>query len=151
MNIIKKIKNGFSLIEILTVIGILAILAVIILSFLQQYQPTMKLRGEARELASEMRYAQQLTLTEQIIHLVRFFPADKKYQVIKAPAGQNEEVIKEITLQTPVIFKEITFTDNEVSFNSSGASSESGQVVLTNNEKDITVEVKPSGYIKIIE
>lgn len=133
----------------MAVLFILMILIIIGIPLLQQYSPTLKLKGEARELASELRYAQQLTLTEQITHLARFFPTDKKYQIIKAPAGQDEEILKEIILQTPIIFEEITFAGNQVSFNASGTSSEAGQVVLTNQEKNITVEVKPSGYIKI--
>ncbi len=139
--------TGYSLMEILTVIGIIMILAIIFVPFLQQYSPTLKLKGEAKNLASDLRYAQQLTLTEQVSHLIKFFPAEKKYQVKK----EGEEPIKEVFLQSPVTFEEITFTDNQVSFNASGASSEAGQIVLTNQEKNITVEVKSSGYIKIIE
>lgn len=136
------------MIEILVVLGIIAIIALINLPLLRQYQPTLKLKGEARELASDLRYAQQLTLTEQVEHLVRFFPDAEKYQVIRA---EEDPPLKEIFLSQPVEFQEITFTGNEVSFNSGGGSSESGQVVLTNGDETITVEVKPSGYIKITD
>lgn len=148
----KHIKpTGFTLIEMMTVLFIIMILLIIGLPLLQQYSPTLKLKGEAKDLASDLRYAQQLTLTEQIVHLARFFPNENKYQIIKAVAGQDDEIIKEVFLQTPIVFESITFTDNQVSFNASGTSSETGQVILTNQENNITVEVKPSGYIKVIE
>ncbi|MFH1173432.1 MAG: prepilin-type N-terminal cleavage/methylation domain-containing protein [bacterium] len=143
-------SQGYSLIEMLVVLSVIIILIMINLPLLQQYQPTMKLKGESRELATELRYAQQLTLTEQVVHLVRFFPSEKKYRVIRAEEGEDEEIIKEIYLNSPIIFQEITFTDNQVSFNTAGGSSEDGQVILTNNEDNNIVEVKPSGYVKII-
>lgn len=145
-----KNKNGYTLIETLVILGVIIILLLINLPLLQQYQPVMKLKGESRELATELRYAQQLTLTEQVVHLVRFFPSEEKYQVIRAEEGQDEEIIKEVELTSPIIFQEITFTDNQLSFNTAGASSEAGQVTLTNNENYNIVEVKPSGYVKII-
>lgn len=144
-------STGFSLIEMMAVLFIFMILVIIGLPFLRQYSPTLKLKGEAKDLASELRYAQQLTLTQQTTHLARFFPAENKYQIIKAPAGQDEQIIKEIFLQTPITFETITFTGNQVSFNASGTSSEAGQIILTNQENNIIVEVKPSGYIKVIE
>lgn len=139
------------MIEILVVLGIIAIIALINLPLLQQYQPTLKLKGEARALASDLRYAQQLTLTEQVIHLARFFPDVNKYQIIRAEEGQDEAILKETFLSQPIEFQEITFTDNEVSFNAGGGSSETGYVTLTNGDKTVMVEVKPSGYIKIAD
>jgi len=148
-------SKGYTLTEMLVVISVLIILVMINLPLFKQYQPTLKLKGEAKNLGSDMRYAQQLTLSEQKTHLTRFYPAEAKYEIIKIlnenEENESEEVIKEVFLQSPVIFESITFTDNEVSFNTAGGSSEAGEAILTNNEKTITVEVKPSGYIKITE
>lgn len=148
---LKKFKKGFSLIEILVVLGIIIMIALINIPLLRQYQPTLKLKGEARQLASDLRYAQQLALTEQVVHLVRFFPALQKYQIIRAPAGQNETIVKEIILKTPVIFQSITFTNNQVGFNAGGGSSGAGYAIVTNGDKTAKVEVTPSGYIKITD
>lgn len=70
--------KAFSIIEFLIIIGIVAILASFGIPALRNYQPNLALNGSVRELASDLRYAQQLTVAEQIEHSIIFYSMDKK-------------------------------------------------------------------------
>lgn len=140
-------EKGFTLIEILLVLTIVVILAGGVVASLSFYQPYLKLRGVARDLITDLRYAQQLAVTEQINHSVKFFPTQKKYQIIQEGPVL---LLSERILPEEVSFGNIIgFTDNKVVFNPYGASGEAGSIVLQNTEgKTMTIEVKLSGFVK---
>lgn len=144
----KKIKKGFSLIEILTVLGIMSVTSVLSMSFWQHYQPTLKLEGETRKLASDLRLTLSEALTTQIRHCLRFNVEERLYQVIKARLGRPEVVVKTIRLDSAINIAEITLP--EVCYTADGMPSAAGRIVYSNTVKNIAVEVRPSGYIKII-
>lgn len=117
----------------------------------RQYQPNLKLRAEAKQLIYDLRFTQQLTVTEQKIHYLEMNIATGSYQVMReeeSPAPPT--LIKSVTLNEDVDFQQITgLTDNKVVFNSYGAVSESGNIILVNsNEKITTILVKSSGYVQ---
>lgn len=143
-----KEKKGFTLTEVLIAIGIAGIIALISLPFLAFYRPSMQLSGFARELASDLRYAQQLAVTEQIEHGVRV--SNFEYSVIKFQEEQ-ETTIKINNLPQGIEIYEISgFTNNEIKFNPYGASKESGVIVLKNiKNENKTIEIKISGFIRI--
>ena len=65
-------RNGFTLIELLVVIGILSLLFLIGIPAFRAYQPALQLSGSVRELVTDLRYAGQLSVDEQVNHGVRF-------------------------------------------------------------------------------
>jgi len=141
--------KAFTLIEVLIGIGIVVILAAIGASVFKNLQPTLQLSGITRELITDFRYAQQLTITKQIEHGVRFFSTEKKYQIIEY--GAAEEVLKERVLPPEIGFSEINnFTGDEVKFNPYGAVKESGTIILINTVSNVTttIEIRPSGFVK---
>ena len=150
-----KSQKSFTLIEILIVIGIIVVLAGIGFPVFRSYQPTLQLNGTARDLISNLRYAQQLALTEQIEYCVQFpadFPIDRKYQIVQC--GESEPVKPEIIIPEEII--ELTFspalTNNEVRYNPYGAVKESTDITLKNTKEDTkTIKVRPSGFIKTSE
>lgn len=153
--LIKKVKlldslTGFTIIQTLVVLGIIVILALLTMPYLRQYGPNLALQGVTRELFSNLRWAQELAISEQVIHGVYFLPAQKKYQVIRF-TEISEEVLKEKTLPQDVDFESINgFLDNKVKYNSYGAVFESGEIILINtNNQTSTIDVRPSGYVRI--
>ncbi|GAI31296.1 unnamed protein product, partial [marine sediment metagenome] len=58
-----KIKNSFTLIELLVVISIIGIIAGIFWGTMKVLSPSLKLTSVVRDLATDIRYAQQLAVT----------------------------------------------------------------------------------------
>lgn len=144
----RKFKKGFSLIEILTILGIMAVMAITSMSFWQHYQPSIKLEGEVRKLASDLRFTLSEALTTQIRHCLRVNTSQHLYQVIKAQLGRPEVVIRTVNIDPTIVIAEITLP--EVCYTADAIPSASGRITYSNGSKNIAVEVRPSGYVKII-
>lgn len=149
----KKI-SGFSLVEMGVVIGIIVILLVIGVPSTNFFIQNIQLTGTAREITSELRYANQQAVTEQINYVVKFSIEYNRYSLYRLPDPdhpENEEFIEQKDLPSSVTFQSVTgLTDNQVRFNSAGAPSDSGQITIVNTqEKTRVINIRPSGYIKI--
>ena len=143
-------KRGFTIIEMGVVLGIITLISLITFPLLLNYQKTTKLKNESRLLATNLRLAQQLAITEQNIYQLKLFPLSESYQIINS---KTSEIIKEVDLDSEVSIKEINgFADSTVNFNAIGGVTEIGSIILTNTKNEIsTLEVKPSGYVEIID
>ena len=139
------------LMDLLVTISIIVLLSTIAIPYLRKYQPNLKLNAAARDLTTDLRYAQQLTVTEQKVHLVSFDLPHDKYYILKIDTATT--TVKTVNLDAELSFKQISgLTDNQVVFNYYGGVSQSGQIVLTNvNNVDATINIKPSGYIQLVE
>lgn len=143
----KDKKRGFSIIELLVVLGVIAMFSMVSLPYFVSYQKNIKLKNEVKLLATNLKYAQQLAVTEQIIYQVILAPETKSYQIINS---ESAEVIKTVNLDDEVDF--YNFTTSTFSFNATGAVLEYGQIVLINTKNStVTIEIKPSGYVQLIE
>jgi len=144
-----KKNQGSLLLNVLVSFGIIALMATISIPYIRQYQPNLKLNATARDLTADLRYAQQLTVTEQVIYLVDFDLDNDSYQILKS--GVATTTIKTVEFDSDVSFQQVTdLTDNQVTFNFYGGVSEAGQIILVNaNGKTATINVKPSGYIQL--
>mgnify|MGYP003394734043 CR=1 FL=1 len=71
------------MIDLLVVLGIIALLSTLAIPYIRKYQPNLKLSATARNLTADIRYAQQLTVTEQKVYLVNFDAAHEKYNILK--------------------------------------------------------------------
>lgn len=144
-----KNNNGSFLINIIVTLGIIAFLSSISIPYLKKYQPNLKLNSTARNLTADLRYAQQLTITEQVAHSVNFNLEDDSYQILKLAAATT--TIKVVEFVPEVNFQQIVgLPDNLVVFNFYGGVSDSGQIILINtNGKIATINIKPSGYVQL--
>lgn len=137
--------------EILVVISILGILFLISIPVFKSFQPTLQLNGVVRNLVSDLRYTQQLAVTEQFDYCLQFFLAEKKYQIIQC--GETQPV-KEIFLPEEIIELIINpaLSNNEIRYNPYGAVKESAAITLKNSkDKTKIVEVRPSGFVRTTE
>jgi len=142
-------QKGSMLADLLVVMGIIALLSTISIPYLRKYQPNLKLSAAARNLTTDLRYAQQLTITEQNIYQVVFDLIDNTYEIQKIDTATTS--IKLVNLDSEISIKQITdLTDNKVVFNYYGGVSQSGQIILTNiNNTEATINIKPSGYVQL--
>lgn len=137
------------LVDLLVVFGIFALLTTISIPYLRKYQPNIKLHASARNLTADLRYAQQLTITEQKVHLVEFDNLANKYDILKIDTATT--TVKSVSLDSQISFKQITgLTNDQVFFNYYGGVAQPGQIILTNeNNLTSTINIKPSGYIEL--
>lgn len=141
-------KRGFSLIEILVVVSILAIMSSLGVLTFSSYRSFFALSGETRELVGSIRYAQQLSVTEQINHSVRFDFTNNSYQIIKHT--EEEVIIFSKQIPTQVALEEIN-NYNEAKFNPYGAVKKSGKIKLKVEESERIIDIRPSGFVIITE
>lgn len=143
-------KKGFTLNEILIAISFISILFLMSLFTLKELTPDLQLSGTARDFATDLRYAQQTSITEQTGYCLKMFFDLKKYQVIKCDESQ---VISEKALPAYISeFSSSVFAGNKIEFNPYGAVRESGTVTFKNtSNKTKIVDIKASGFVKINE
>jgi len=91
MRILRKIK-GFTLVEVVIIIVILTVLGFAVYMKSSDFY-TIKLNSAARKLASDMRFAQQMSISTQTLHGVVFnyalVAAPNKYTVYEANTPGN--------------------------------------------------------------
>lgn len=146
-------KKGVTLIELTVVCGIIVLLSTISVPYLRKYQPNLKLNADARDMAGNLRLAQQLTITEQVPHLVEFDFSGNSYSILRMTAPSVTTTVMTVDLDNEVAFQQVNgLTGNTAQFNSYGAVSEAGEIVLINsNGKTMTLFIKPSGYIQLVD
>lgn len=143
-----KRQLGFTLVELLIVISITAIVAAISIPFDRSIIQNMNLSAATRDLASDLRYAQQLAVTTQINYNVIIDIASNSYQIKDAATATT---IKNVNIKNNIYLKSVSdFSSNTASFNATGAALSTGSIVLSNlSGRESIIEIKPSGYVKI--
>ena len=136
------------LFNLLISIGVMTLLLTIAMPALRQYQPNLQLSSAIRDLTADLRLAQQLTVTEQNMHILEINDSTDTYRIFKYEPATT--TIKTVTLPININFHAITgFTDNQVRYNAYGGVIEEGQITLINtNNNTKTINIKPSGYVQ---
>lgn len=144
-------KNGFTIIELSVVIGIVVLLFLISIPAFRAYQPSLQLSGVVRDLVTDLRYAGQLSVDEQVNHGIRFYVAENKYEILKI--RDTVEILETKLLPSEVSFQQISgLTNDQVIFNPYGAAQEAGTVIFLNSDNATsTVDIRPSGFVKVIK
>lgn len=145
----KNKTKAITLVELLVSIGVVVITLGMIATFIKFQEPRFALSAATHDLQTTLREARARTLTQQRQHQVRFIIATNQYELID---GQNPPVIIfSRTLPVTTEFYSVgPFANNTISFNTAGAATESGMVVIQNNQgKTKTVIINPSGFIGI--
>jgi prepilin-type N-terminal cleavage/methylation domain-containing protein len=143
-----KSDVGFTLLEVMTVLAIIGIISLISMPIYLQIRPTLTLNSETRDVVSDLRYAQQLAVTEQTNYSIELNQAQNKYTITNT---ETSTIVKDENIKTGISIQSISgFTTDTIIFNVTGAALESGSFTLANlNNATTTITIKPSGYVKI--
>lgn len=142
-------QKGYLLINLIVGIGIIALMIGISLPYIKNYQIDSKLSAEARDLSGNLRYVQQLSVTNQVVHGIKFDTVNDAYYIKKY--GISTTTIESVDLDSTIDLEKVTgLIDDRVKFNFYGGVNQSGEVILTNvNNSTSTIKIKPSGYVDI--
>jgi len=143
-------RKGFGVVELLIVSAVIGLLSIVSMPLLVNYQKTTKLRSEARVLATNLRYAQQLAISQQSVFNVVFIPVSDSYQITNS---STSEIIKQVSLDSEVSISTTTsLTNDTVQFTPTGSTIQPGSVSLSNSRHQTsTITIKASGYVEITE
>ena len=139
----KQHPPGFSLVEMLVVIAVMAVLLIIAMPNIVQFSSGFKLGGAAREVATDLQYARLLAVKENRDIRVDF--SSNSYQVVRVNGGT---VVKSRSFSTDYSNVTLSFTTSSVTFYSRGNSSgNTVYVSIPGRTKNVTVA--PTGRVKI--
>ncbi len=140
--------RAFTITELLVSIFIIGVLSFISIPAFRAFAPNLELSGAARELVSNLRYSQQMSVTEQVGYGIRISTTTREYQLVKY--SSPEEIVETKELSEKLDFYDVSgFTDNEIKYNPYGSVEEEGSISLINNKGVISViEISPSGFVK---
>lgn len=143
-------ESGYFLLNILIAVSIIAFITALAFPYIRNYQPHLNLNSSKKELASELRHAQQLTITEQNVYGIELKEGSSGYKLLRIE-DNTTSTIEESELGEGVIINEVaSSSDNVVEFNFYGGVDEACLIELKNSEEEIgRVRVKPSGYISL--
>ena len=146
-------KKGYTIIELLVMVGILTVLASFIVPTYQLILAQFQLTSAAAQVAEFLILTEQKTVTEQKIYGVTLTANASTipqflYNPVPNPPTKTTQTT--FTLPSNIIISSVNFSSNsDVRFTASGAPSVSGNVVIkdTIRNRSRRIEVRPSGAI----
>jgi prepilin-type N-terminal cleavage/methylation domain-containing protein len=142
-----RAAGGFSLLEILVVISILAIAGMFAVPHLVDWRTNLRLRSAVNELKGDLESARASAAKDNRQVYVELVPAESKYKITYEDSGGNFIPIKQEQLPAGIIINtahgSYSVTGNRTSFNSRGGA-DNCTIVLTNQKgksKRITISI----------
>jgi len=146
----QKQLAGYTIIEMIIVLAIVAILTGILVPVLSNYLPNVQLNGAARNLMADLRLAQEKAITEQDQYALRFdTPSHGSYQIIHLQDSDEEVDFTRDLPRNGRLTIDSSIADNQIIFSADGGPSSSGNITLGMNEKEKVVNISPAGFIAI--
>jgi prepilin-type N-terminal cleavage/methylation domain-containing protein len=133
-------SQGLTLMELIITLAVLAVLLAIATPSLEMFSSAYKLRGAAREVATDLQFARLLAVKENKDMQVAFNPTS--YQVVRSDGS----VAKARNLSTD--YPDTTLTSISITFDSRGDST-ANTVRVTNPRGAKNVTVNSTGRVKI--
>jgi len=124
-------NKGYTLIELMVVVGIISLLLGLSLNGLYNLMQWSKLNRAAALLSSELKNTQSRAFYEGVYYKLQFWPTLDRYRIYR-----QTELIQDIILEDIDLFN-TNFTDNNLYFYPNGVPSMGGTVTLKNKRGKI--------------
>ena len=150
-------NSGFTLFEMMVVIGIIGILSMIAIPNIISWLPKYRLGSAARNLLSAMQYARLVAVKENVDILVNFDPQNDNYMLF--PDYNSDEIqdgdeptLRGGKMPGGVSITETNFTGDRFKFDSRGlASGSGGTISLINYANDLKeIRINRTGNSRIL-
>jgi len=152
---VRHSSRGFTIIELLTLIALMAVLSAVAIPNIVGGLPKNRLGGSAREILSILHLARMAAIKENSNVIVEFKPASSEciVSVDDAPEDGNwntgERILKRYKMPSGVNLLAPSF-GNVVSFNNRGFADSTGDITVQNSKGNRNIRVLPSGHCKIL-
>jgi Tfp pilus assembly protein FimT len=145
-----KMEEGYFLVNIMVTIAIIGLIGALSIPYIRNVQPAMELNAAQKQITSDLRFAQQSAVTQQVIYSVKFYIDSNDYDILEISSGATSTVAYK-ELPDDINIDQVSGSgDNEVEFNFYGGVDEPCQVILSNSRgRTGNVNIKPSGYIEM--
>ena len=142
--------GGFSLLELMVVLSLVAILGGISVISQQAMRPALDLSMAARQVAIDLKVARMRAVTDNANYRVAFVDGGTTYQhQRKNGDGYVDDGIP-IALPRGIVIAECTATDNAISFRPRGHAATFGTVTIRNGKGDLRkVVVDIAGQVRV--
>lgn len=140
-------NSGYTIVEILTVIAIIAIVLSIVLPNVLGWLPKYRLSSGAEEIQSTLQLARLRAIKQNTSATVTFDTANHTFL-----AAINGQTIKQGKMPAGIIIDSVTSPASQVQFDSRGlANGSTGNILVKNNQggtKTITVNIVGNASIQ---
>ena len=155
---VRHSSRGFTIIELLTLIALMAVLSAVAIPNIVGGLPKNRLGGSAREILSILHLARMAAIKENSNVIVEFKPASSECIVSVDDAPEDgswntgERILKRYKMPSGVNLLAPTFdvAGNVISFNNRGFADKTGDITVQNSKGNRNIRVLPSGHCKIL-
>jgi type IV fimbrial biogenesis protein FimT len=142
--------KGFSLVELLVIISIIAIMATVAIPNLVSYIPKYNLGAGARELLSAMQLARMTAIKENSDVVVSFNPGANSLTIFADDGAGAARLIRAYQMPFGIKMVSPLSFGNIVQFNNRGIPDKNGEASVINTlSKTRTVRLLASGHARI--
>ena len=139
-------NSGYTLVEVLTVIAIIAIVAGIVLPNVVAWLPKYRLSSGAEEIQSTLQLARLGAIKENTSATVTFNTVNHSFSALV-----DDRMIKSGKMPAGIVIDSVTTPASEVEFNSRGLVTNGGDILVKNNQgatKTIRVNIVGNASIQ---
>lgn len=150
-------KQGFTLIELVVAIGILAVLSVMATPYLQDWLVGYRLKGAARAVYSDLQWTKMRAISQKLQYKVAFINSTQ-YRIERgeAPSNSNwpgtiEGIVRDLSNRdSPYYYPNVTLnSNNDPIFQPRGTASPWATITLRSGDRIRKITVIGTGRISI--